>query len=485
MVNAVSNLVRKSVNDPKLVAQARADGVNFFSAHSQTPFEDNATGRLFVKNGLISKLRAKNDAILFHGYGNKVAIGTYKYVLDHPPKGISVTEARKLATSLANETIMNMRPHEQSVAVAEAGKLILFATKFLASTIRVGTRAAGIGLDKTLSTASQRSMQKTAIKNLARGFAWSFGTAQAINIRATGHPTWQNDGSKLSPVYYIDKKTGKEYHISNFYGQVGDLIKMAGNTIPEFTNKLAPGIQEVTKQIANYDQYKGGNIVPNGTVGLTALIDRLTHVADSLFTPAGFSQSGTNVSTPAAVTVAKLAGFSSSTVNQTPMGKDIANRYYAMIPSGAPKTPPAMSVMESAARNDLSKGIKNSQNVADLKATMTAAAFTKFMKTGADTATQRQFDGLSDKNKMQIIQKYSPNDLKNLDIKPFMESLASKKATYQSLINAGFTDQQIQAAVNKAGYGGQLNQLQAEAKRQAAINARNTPRQPRYTRTIQ
>lgn len=445
--------------------------------------------------GALGKLRGKMDQVTF-GIGDNLGRSTYlKIEKGLMGKGLSAKEAGQTAAEAANRVMFTQREGQQSAEAKSVGRVALFAKNFFQSTIQKATTAAGISKNTALSRDAQRAGQVQAAKGLAKSFAYLFGAAQAINYHATGHSTFQNKDSKISPVFYVDKTTGKQYHITNWYGQVGELIHLAGLQPSAITNKVSPGLQELARIVSNKDQLGysgGGNVRDTNASGVKQWGQMLANSLEHLVTPAGIDSTKAGQifgkgGQPGKVSAANLFGLGTSTSDNNGLEKDVLSRYYATLPSGTSKTPPATTALEAAARNDLSKGNKDTSNIKQLQSQMTPTQFKTFMKTGADNPTQRAFDKLPNDQKMQIIEKYSPEQLKELDLTGVAKSLVSSsaKTTITSLQAKGYSTQRIQQDLQKIGIdSAQLQSIKAEAKKQAAIQAKKSRAVPKFVNPL-
>lgn len=100
---------------------------------------------------------------------------------------------------------------------------------------------------------------------------------------------------------------------------------------------------------------------------------------------------------------------------------------------------------------------------------------------------QRQFDRLSSDEKLQIIEKYSPEQLKVLDLSGLAKALvdSSSRNTVESLQGKGYSPDRIKRDLQKAGIdSGQLDQIRTSAKQAAAAKARANRSQPKWTNPI-
>lgn len=445
-------------------------------------------GALGKSTSVLGKVYDKSQKALFEGFGDKLGINTYLHIEKNLLKqGLSQGEAGKIAADTANRVIFSQRSTETSTALREASRLAFFAGKFFQSTMAIGTKVTGAGKNNILSEAAQKAEQRQAAKGVARGLTYLFAAAQAINYRATGHSTFQNKDSKLSPVFYVDKSTGKEYHITNFYGQIGELLNIANpKTV---INKLSPGAQELSRIISNTDPYKGTNVRDKNASGPRQLVQVFMNALENAATPLGFQTSTLNQTfgkgaQPPAVSGAKLLGYGTSTKDQNRLEKEVDAKYSATLPQGQGSSQDAsLMKAEATARQDIKSGKTDTPALKQVKGAMSDAAYKKFVKGGAVSDTQRHFDSLPTEQKLQLIEKYSPDQLKELDLSGVAKSLVSSsaKTSVQSLESKGYTPEKIQQLLQKAGYNNdQLQQVKLEAKRQAAQASRQGRYQPKW-----
>lgn len=465
---------------------SRAGVTNVFDA------ANDGKGALGHATSLLGKADSKMQKTLFEGFGDKLGMSTYLHVEKNLIKqGLDKDEAGKIAGDAANRVIFSQRSTEASPALREASRVAFFAGKFFQSTMAIGTKATGLAKNNALSDIAQKAEQKQAAKAVARGFTYLFAAAQAINYATTGHSTFQNKDSKISPVFHVDKTTGKEYHITNFYGQLGELLNLANpKTV---INKASPVLQQGARLLTNRDPYKGTDIRDTSASGPRQLIQMFANTLENMVTPLGFQTSGLGKvfgkgGDPGSVTGAKLLGYGTSTTDQNTLEKDISKRYYATLPAGTgPAKSQQLVTLEAAARNDLSKGKTSSSNVEAVKKELSPTAFTKFMKTGADTQVQSYFDGLPNDQKLEIVDKYSPKQLKELDTTGLVKSLvgSSAKTTIESLQTKGYPPEKINSLLQKLGYGqSQLQQIKQAAKVQASEESRKSRNQPKFVNPL-
>jgi hypothetical protein len=270
------------------------------------------------------------------------------------------------------------------------------------------------------------------------------------------------------------------------------MMHILGNPIKELSNKSSPLFQEGSKLYAAIqsgapDPYTGETVVDKNASGARQTMQAIANFMENMVSPFGFQLSNTQQSTPAAVTFTKLLGYGASTVDHNAMEKDILNRYYATLPAGQSKVSPALSQTEAIARNDLAHGRSNTPALNSLKGQMSASQFKQFAKTGGSSAVQRAFDKLPNDQKLQIIEKYSPKQLKELDVSSIAKSVVStsQKQTINSLEAKGFSPQRIMSDLQKAGYSkSQLQQLRDEAKKQAAQRYSQSASKPKFVNPL-
>jgi hypothetical protein len=467
--------------------------VNRFIQHGGTLFEgsrsnlfDQATngeGALGKALSPLGKIREGSDKFLFDNMGNNLMLHTFKHVEKAAIKaGLNPTEAAVVAARSAKDVGFISSATESSQAYREISRVAFFAGQFLKSTLKEGAKATGLSRDQTLSKGAQTFEQRQSAKALMRGFMYLFTAAQGMNMATTGHPTWQNKDSKISPVFHIDPKTGKEYHLTNFYGQIGELLHIADPKA--IINKLSPGIQTGSQIVANYQQFKGQQVYDKNASGPHQWLDIFKNALSHTLTPAGINSQDIQKYTgptgqPGKVTAAQLLGYGTSSKDQNAMERDIIQRRNNQLPANPPSGDKQVIAVKAAAKNDLRKGNTSSPNLAELKAKISAKDYKAFVKTGGDSDVQAAFDKLPTDQKFQVIEKYNPKQLSELDLTSAAKALvgSNAKSTYEALKSKGYSDQQIQDDLKKAGFdGGQLEQIKQAAK----VEARQTSRQSRY-----
>lgn len=283
---------------------------------------DNLFDEVGKATGLLGKMEKVTDPLtkaLFHNFGDRQGMSTYKFIEGKLlKKGLSADEAGRIAADGANQVMHFVPEDQQSIVVRQASQLALFAGQFLQNTMKTATNAAGVGLDRTLSTEGQHAAQKLAISRISRMFAYSFAAAQAINLANTGKYTWQNgNGDPLNPIWFQTKGKGgytKSYRITNMYGQLKDVFGLLTDPAGELQNKLAPGAKELVSQVANTDLFTGNKIAPSSQNEGQQLIDRMVHAASNIFTPAGVNLASPSTQ-PGVVQAARYAGINSSSTN--------------------------------------------------------------------------------------------------------------------------------------------------------------------------
>lgn len=493
---APANMITKGIENPKYAANTERmmqHGVVFSRMGKTNIFDEanngaNSLGKQV--NGVLGKTRAKMDNVVF-GVGDNLGRSTFlKVEKGLLGKGLNQKEAGQLAADAANRVMFTQRATESSQEMQNVGKVALFAKNFFQSTLQKATAATGISKNNALSQGAQRAGQVQAAKAMARTFAYLFTAAQAINYHATGHSTLQNKDSKISPVFYVDKTTGKAYHITNWYGQIGELLHI---TQPKaLFSKVSPSVQEISRLtmgvLGAKDPFTGNTIIDKNASGIRQWGQVAANALEHLVTPVGIDQQKAQQmfgkgGQPGKVSATNLLGFGTSTVDQNTFEKDIMNQYYATLPAGASKTPPAESALKAAARNDLAKGNTNSNNLQQLKSQMTSKQYQAFVKTGADSQVQTAFDKLPTEQKLNVIEKYSPQQLQELNLTGVAKSFVdtSSKNTIQSLQSKGYSTQRIQQDLQKVGItSDQLKQVKTEAKKQAAIASKNARKVPKF-----
>lgn len=491
-----TDIVQKGLDNPQYDADTERmikNGLVSSRTGASNIFDEPNSSLNKKITGVLGGVRTKLDKTTF-GIGDNLQRSTYLKLEKNLTGKLGPKEAGLQAADIANRVAMTVREDQQSAEAKSVGKAVLFAKNFFQSTIQKATTATGISKNNALSKAAQSAGQKQAVKALARNFGYLFAAAQGINYATTGHSTFSNKDSKISPVFYVDKNTGKEYHLTNWYGQVGELMHLTQPSA--LINKLSPGVQELTRIVSNKDQlpFSDSPQVRNTNAsGVKQWGQIAANALEHFVTPAGIdstkiSQVVGKSGQPGKVTAANLFGFGTSTSDNNSMDKDILNQYYSSLPSSLPKQPPGQSNLEAAARNDLSKGNTNSSNVQQLKSQLSPASFRTFMKTGADNPTQRAFDSLPNtETKLNIIEKYSPQQLKELNFDGVAKSLVGTdaKSVITGLQKDGYSSQRISQDLQKVRIDGQqLTQIKAAAKKQASQTAAKSRKAPKFVNPL-
>jgi hypothetical protein len=358
--------------------------------------DDNAFDEIGKQTGLLGKLdkaMKPADELLFHKFGDRQGMMTYQTIEKKLlKKGLSPDEAGRVAAEFGNQTMHFVSQDQMSVSSRQASQLFLFAGQYFRNILKTATNPIGIGIDRTLSKEGQKAEQMVAIQRVARLFAYSFVSAQAINLATTGKYTWQNgNGDPLNPVWWQTKdKYGnvKQYRITNHYGQLKDVFGLLTNPIGELGNKLAPGAREAISQFGNHDMFTGDQIAKSSDTPLTQAWDRMVHAASNLFTPAGVNLASPSKQ-PGLVQAAKYAGINSSST------KPNDNFDYA---KSASDKKAAQSLIDAYGKGDKSKlaamqALKASGN----------GYFDKFFSAHPELdPTSKQFQGFIANNKKEV-----------------------------------------------------------------------------------
>jgi hypothetical protein len=467
-------------------AEAEAHGAVFFKKDATQTLDELSKGS-GMKGWLGTKLnsaRKVSDNLLFERYGNHVAMETYLHARDKLLKNtkLSPDEAMTIAANNSRVSIMTLNKTERSVINKEVSNLVLFAGQYLHSTVRLASRATGFGTDKTLSKIGQKADMRAAQMQIVKGTAITFATAQAINYTVTGHPTWQNKGSKIAPVFYVDKTTGKEYHLTNFYGQLGDLLAMGtGDVEKGFVNKASPVVREVSQYITNKDAL-GQSIRDKTASKARQDLQAMWHAAGDFLTPAGFSiPDAVRMHQPGGAAVAptiasRFLGYGASSSAKDHTG-EVVDKYlqaqYGTRPiSSAEKQ---IGADKQQAIRDIKAGNKNSPAVNKVKGEVSATSFTKFMKGNYTKSTnQDHFDKLQNtEDKLKVVEALNGGDLKQLDYSSLLKAL-TKADTQKTLNGLGYDNARIAKDLAKIGSSNDaLKSLftkdKADVKKQTAI----------------
>lgn len=450
------DIVAKGMADPvfhKATMDSIKDGVQY-SGTGRFNLYDQTTSKLNQKiEGALGKTRESMDKIVF-GIGDSLGRSTWENVKSKLiAQGIPEEEAGKVAANAANRVMFTQRLSQQSSEFKNVGRAALFAKNFLQSSLQKGSTALGIAKNTALSAPAQRAEQKQAILAISRSFAYLMAGAEAMNYASTGHSTFENKDSKLSPVFYVDKATGKEYHLTNWYGQLDTLMHV---TDPKtLIGKLSPGVQQIARIVSNQDQpgySSSGSVRDTSASGLRQWGQIIANGLEHTITPGGLDANrvtqmfGANHQ-PGAVSAAQMLGFGASSKDETGAQKEISKLYISTLPTG-------MSPSTSGAPK-------------------------------APKTSQDKFDSLPSADKIKIIQKYGSDKLQKQGISTdsFAKAVVGSdaKKTITSLNNKGYSNEDIQKVLSENGYDStQLGRIKSNAKANARANAAKSRSTPKY-----
>lgn len=429
------------------------------------------TGKL---GGTIEKLRGKSDSALFERFGNSRGMHTFMSVekeltrmqkLGLVDKNLSKEEISQLAAKSAKDTMMMSSPLERSLDNRQISRIGFFAGQFVQNTTQLVTKAIGLGTDKSLTKGAQKAEQLLAVKRLVRGSAYMFTAAQALNYSTTGRPTWENRGSKVLPVFYVDK-TGKEYHLSNFYGQLGDAYELLHDTKNFAAKKTSPALRELSSIVSNKDSL-GNDVTDKTASGPRQTAQAFANAISNFITPVGVSATDAKgmingTGKPGAVNAARLFGYGASSKDQNHTDVTVDKYYQAQFGSRTiSDAEKKISADKKQTISDIKSGNKNSPAVNRVKGAISETSFTKFMKGDySKSQTQDHFDKLQNsEDKLKVVEELKPNELKQIDLTSLMSTL-TKKDSQQRLNGLGYDNARIAKVIQKAGYSNdKLNQL--------------------------
>lgn len=338
-----------------------------------------------------------------------------------------------------------------------------------------------------------------SLKSLAKGKGISERTAYTASlgvgtmlIGAILQKTFTGKGPTELIDYFYPKtgkvdKNGNEERVSlpTYSKDVFSFMHSPGSTI---TNKANPLLSVGVQGVKNKDYF--GNQIRNpedsfgkqakqeaGFLGKNLLPFSLSNTTQRVEkTPSTKAQTimGLNPA-PGYITKSKLAQDIQKTLTQS---------------KGSPSLTPeeqTVNKLKEAARGDLSRGRTDSTSLQQLKSQLSPNAYKAFIKTGGENQIQRQFDSLSTDQKLKMIEKYSPSQLRELDLSGVAKSLvgSSAKNVFDSLQTKGYSPERVQQDLQKVGIDkSQLIKIKAEAKRQAAIQARQSRNQPKFVNPL-
>jgi len=179
--------------------------------------------------------------------------------------------------------------------VRDIGGTLALARNWTLSNIREGLGA--FGFHPKYWTKKQKDFTTNWFrKALLRVFTNLFIAANVITYMVSKHSygkgrsTLGNSGkleNKLYPLMWVDKKTGKEFYATGWYGSGGDIVHWMTRPITTAEHKLHIPVKEISEQMANRDFFTGEKIWLASDNMMEGIKHRLGHMAESFFTPAG------------------------------------------------------------------------------------------------------------------------------------------------------------------------------------------------------
>ena len=283
----------KQLEDPERISQILKMGVNLFRINRMSGGITDEFARSLGK----WDLPAKTSEWLFCGLGDSVAAGMTN-VLEKQlvTAGIKGQEANEVLSEIVNTLSGGLSPETMSRAVRDIGRVGLLARNWTISNIREGKGALFRSLPKYWSKEQKDFGQKWYASALLRGFLHLFTTANVINYMVSKHsygegrPTWKNEGRwdfKIAPLLWVDKKTGKEFYATGWYGSLGDIIHWFTRPITTLEHKLMIPVREGMQQLANRDFFTGEKLRRDSDDLVEGIGHRIGHAAESFLVPAG------------------------------------------------------------------------------------------------------------------------------------------------------------------------------------------------------
>lgn len=319
----------KALRDPQETARLIGMGTQLFRINQMGgQITDEILG--FQGNNALAKvLKASNDA-LFVGMGDNLIAGMTR-ALEKKYNGKIPKEAfNEVLTDFVSQMAGNQPDIFTPQLVKDLGNLSLFARKWTMSNINIGAGAISKATLPKYWTRDQKAMGMNLRRAaILRGVIYGLVTAQIINYASTkratgvGLTTFQNKGdwkSKITPIAWVDKKTGKQYPIYNWYGFIKDIVGWPTNFGGTLKNKLSFLVSEGLQQMLNEDwhnqhwDWKSKGMQPDVITQKTdnlveAIGHRVMHAVKAGGEPIGLS-TGKLSKDPLAVKAIRLGGFS-------------------------------------------------------------------------------------------------------------------------------------------------------------------------------
>ena len=283
----------KRLEDPERVSQILKMGVNLFQINKMSGGITDEFAHSLGK----WDLPAKTSEWLFCGLGDSVAAGMTGVLEQQLAKaGFSGQEANEILSEIVNTLSGNLGPETMSRGVRDMGRVMLLARNWTLSNIREGKGALLGSMPKYWSKEQKGFGQKWYQSALLRGFAHLFTAANVINYISSKHSygkgrfTWENTGRwdfKIAPLLWVDKRTGKEYYATGWYGSLGDIMHWFSRPVQTLANKLNIPVKEGSQQLFNTDFFTREKIARDSDTLVEGMKHRIGHAAENFLTPAG------------------------------------------------------------------------------------------------------------------------------------------------------------------------------------------------------
>ena len=286
----------KMLEDPTRVSQILKMGVNLFRINKMAgPLTDEFMGTTI---GKVKGLHEKITDALFCGMGDSLTAGLSDLIEKQltPSKDFTVAQKYEIISEITNTLSGNLDPSSMSRFVRDIGRIGLLARNWTISNIREGVGGLLGKMPPHWSSEQKRWGSRWYRHALLRAFSQLFAVANIVNWMVSKHSygkgrfTWENEGKwerKIQPLIWVNKNTGKEYYITNFYGSMGDIIHWMTRPITTLEHKMMIPVREVIAQINNRDSFTGEKLARDSDNLVEGVGHRLVHAGETLLTPAG------------------------------------------------------------------------------------------------------------------------------------------------------------------------------------------------------
>lgn len=331
----------KSMENPENVSKYIQMGVNLFRINSLSAGVMDEMTKAGKWN-----LMGKSSEWLFHHVGDSLTAGITEELLRQTKEfGWSHQQINETIAEIVNNLSGNLSPETMSPLYRTLGSTLLMARDWTTSNIRVGTGALGM-LPKYWSIEQKAFAASWYRKAMLREFGNMFVVAQVINQLTTkaaygkGRFTWENSGTlknKISPVFYVDKKTGREFAITNWYRMTGDIMNwvlpdeveksMSGASQLSMTVKgmgsaaIKHGLakvhilpKEITQQLLDHDFFTWDKIALDGDGLMADMSRRMIHAGKSILPTAAPASQG-RYGTPLPANIVRFFGSAVTALN--------------------------------------------------------------------------------------------------------------------------------------------------------------------------